>query len=85
VPAISVPEIDTKRIYGSLGTSGSTTTWTFEITDPAVIPDHYKMIDAKKIGRDVKAAKGKITIPGVKVIEVKGLRVTPKAQWGQPR
>lgn len=43
--------------------------WQFEITDPAKVPDKYKVIDEKKIRGVVRAMKGDTEIPGVRVFE----------------
>jgi hypothetical protein len=41
--------------------------WDYEIIDPLLIPEEYKIIDEKKIGGVVRALKGLTNIPGVKV------------------
>jgi len=41
--------------------------WTFEIVDPAVIPRDFLLIDEVKIGKVVRAARGEIQIPGVRI------------------
>jgi len=41
--------------------------WRFDITDPAKVPDMYRMIDEKKIASVVKALKDQTDIPGVRV------------------
>lgn len=46
----------------------SRTVYSFEVVDPKAIPDEYWMLDEQKIGAVVRATKGAITIPGVKVI-----------------
>jgi len=43
------------------------TNYKFEITDPSQIPAEYLTPDEQKIGRVVRATKGEITIPGVKI------------------
>ncbi len=43
--------------------------WDYEITDPRAVPDEYKMIDTSKLGKVVRAVKGTITIPGVRMFE----------------
>lgn len=46
-----------------------------EIIDGALVPNEYKVIDTSLIKRVVKDTKGKIVIPGVKIIEKKIVRV----------
>jgi len=41
--------------------------WKAEIINPQIIPREYLMPDEKKIGAVVRAAKGQITIPGVRI------------------
>jgi colicin import membrane protein len=40
--------------------------WKFEITDPALVPREYLVIDESKIRGVVQALKGATTIPGVR-------------------
>ena len=42
--------------------------WDFEVTDAAVIPREYLVPDEVKIRRVVKAMRGAIQIPGIKVV-----------------
>jgi len=41
--------------------------WCFEVVDPAAVPRQYMMPDEIKIGKVVRALKGQITIPGVRI------------------
>jgi macrodomain Ter protein organizer (MatP/YcbG family) len=43
--------------------------YTFEISDAAIVPSEYKVIDEKKLGRVVKALGKECKIPGVRVVE----------------
>ncbi len=54
-----------KRVSTEMGSIGQRDHWTFEIVDFALLPDEYKMPDATKIGKVVRA--GLHTIPGVKI------------------
>jgi predicted nucleic acid-binding protein len=47
------------------------TYYSFEITDPALIPREYLTVDTVKIGQVVRALKDQANIPGVKVVEEK--------------
>jgi hypothetical protein len=41
--------------------------WDFEVADPALVPDTYKVIDERKIRGVVRALKDQTHIPGVRV------------------
>jgi hypothetical protein len=41
--------------------------WEFKVEDPSVVPRAYLCVDEKLIGQVVRATKGKITIPGVRI------------------
>lgn len=43
------------------------TNWKFRVTNPAMVPEEYKVIDEKKIGAVVRALKDACRIPGVEV------------------
>jgi len=45
--------------------------WKFEITDESLLPREYLMPDEKKIGQVVRATKGTLSIPGVKIYKEK--------------
>lgn len=47
----------------------TTKTWTFEIVDESKVPDEYKIIDEKAIRGVVKATKGKMQIPGIRIFQ----------------
>ncbi len=59
-----IPEIP-ETIRAELGTVGERAHWIFEIVDFTLLPDEYKMPDATKIGRVVRA--GLHIIPGVRI------------------
>ena len=48
-----------------LGSTGMRDHWIFEVTDFALLPDEYKMVDSVKLGKVVRA--GLHTIPGVRI------------------
>ena len=69
---VTMPVTMPAKVTGSA--SKTFEVWKFEITDPALVPAAYKIIDTASIARDVKAGKGECNIPGVRVwseIEVK--------------
>lgn len=41
--------------------------WSYEITDPGLVPLTYRPIDESLIARDVRALKGETQIPGIRV------------------
>ncbi len=59
-----IPEV-AKRTTSDLGSATMKDNWTFQVIDFALLPDEYKMPDAVKIGKVVRA--GLHTIPGVKI------------------
>jgi len=76
VPKIIVPEMDTKHINSDLATAGSTTNWKWEVTDFKALPDEFKIPDAAKLSKVVRA--GMRTIAGVKIYPEQGIRVTTR-------
>jgi len=59
-----------------LGTVATTTIWDFEVEDFALVSDEYKLIDASKVGKVVRA--GLRAIPGIRIYSQKKLRTTPR-------
>lgn len=49
--------------------------WTFEITDPALIPRQWLKVDEQKIRRQVNATRAETSIPGVRVFKERSLAV----------
>jgi hypothetical protein len=41
--------------------------WCFEVVDAVAVPGEYKIIDEVKLGKVVRALKGQISIPGVRI------------------
>ncbi|GAI94168.1 unnamed protein product, partial [marine sediment metagenome] len=41
--------------------------WKWEVVDFALVPDSYKMINSGVLTPVVKASKGKIEIPGIRI------------------
>jgi len=75
VVAIFVPETDTSRVHAGLATAGAITNWKWIEVNFAEVPNEYKMLDASKITKVVRA--GVRSIPGLEIYPEKGLRVTP--------
>ncbi len=65
-PTISIPPVEKSEGIRTV------TNYKFEIIDATKIPSEYLIADEQKIGRVVRATKGEITIPGIKIyIETK--------------
>lgn len=56
-----------RRISTEMGTVGQRDNWKYEVIDFKLVPDDYKMINAGILTPVVKASKGKITIPGIRI------------------
>jgi len=41
--------------------------WNYEVINPDVVPNEYKIVDHKKLGAVVRATKGNVSIPGVRI------------------
>lgn len=63
-----------------MGTLGKAMLHKWEVIDFSLVPDNYKKIDAGGVTNAVKASKGKIVIPGIKVWSEESLRVTTKKE-----
>lgn len=66
------------RVQTDLGSAGVRANWKWEVVDFALLPDEYKMVNAGMLTPVVKASKGKLTIPGVRIYNEEGLSVTAR-------
>ncbi len=64
---VEKPEIVPDRIRTDMGTTGMRDVWKWEEVDFSLVPDEYKMINAGILTPVVKASKGRITIPGIRI------------------
>lgn len=62
--------------YTGSGALGTATIWKWEVIDPTLVPDEYKIVDATKIGKVVRA--GLRSIPGIHIYSEETLKVTTK-------
>jgi hypothetical protein len=62
------PSTPPTTIAGEHGRASIRIDWTFEITDEALVPREYLVIDTVTIARVVRATKDKTAIPGVRII-----------------
>lgn len=69
------PEVSTK-VSSDLGTTGTVKVRKWEIVNFSAIPDEYKLIDAGKVTKLVKAGIG--SIPGIRIYEDEILRVNTR-------
>lgn len=76
-PVEIVPE-PTKRIYTDIGTAGQRDNWAWEVEDINLVPREYLMINAGMLTPIVKASKGKLTIPGIRIFNKPILAVNTK-------
>jgi len=61
-----VPEAP-KRISTDVGIAGQRENWKWEVIDINLVPREYLMINAGILTPVVKASKGKLTIPGIRI------------------
>ena len=76
VVVIETPIAPATTIRADIGTLGTMKIWKFEVIDFAQLPDEYKMVDAVKLGKVVRA--GLHNISGVKVWAEDTLKVSAK-------
>lgn len=71
-PPIVVPMVEQvpKSVQSGMAKTGFRTVWTFEVVDPAKVPDEYKVVDEKKIRAVVNAG----------IREISGVRIYPTEQ-----
>lgn len=62
VPPVVVP----RSVPKAQGVSSSQA-WKFRVTNLAAVPDEYKILDEKAVGKVVRAMKDKTKIPGIEV------------------
>jgi hypothetical protein len=63
----TVVQVDAPKVDGI----SYTTVWKYEITDEKAIPREYLMVNEKAISGVVKATKGSLSIPGVRIFSTK--------------
>lgn len=66
------------RVHTELGSSSFYKLPKWELVDKSLVPAEYLMVDATKVTAVVKASKGTIVIPGIRIWVEDNLRVTPK-------
>lgn len=74
-PIEVLPEVT--RVQTDLGTTNQVMVKKWEVVNQAEIPEEYKIVDAVKIGKLVRA--GIPSIPGIRIYEEPTLRVTKRS------
>ena len=64
---IEKPELVPDRIRTVMGSSGQRDNWKWEVIDFKLVPDDYKIINAGVLTPMVKASKGRVPIPGIRI------------------
>lgn len=64
------------KVQTEVGTAGITRNRKWEMVDFAAVPDEFKILDAVKIGKLVRAGIGSIS--GIRIWTEEGLRVTTR-------
>ena len=64
---IEKPDAVPDRIITDIGTSNQRDNWKWQVTDLSQVPREYLMINAGMVTPIVKASKGKLTIPGIRI------------------
>lgn len=75
---IEKPEAVPDKVHTDLGSAGTMTVWKYEVIDFKTLPDEYKIPNIALLTSVVKASKGKISIPGLRIYSEETLRVTTK-------
>jgi len=75
---VTVPPPPPAHVRTEVGDLGTAQIWKFEVTNAALLPLEYTMPDLVKIGKVVRATKGTLAIPGVKVWSEDSLRINTR-------
>lgn len=67
-----------KTVSTDLGATSQRDNWKWEVVDFSLVPDDYKMINSGTLTPVVKASKGKITIPGIRIFNDPIISVTAR-------
>ena len=75
---VEAPPPPPERVRTDIGMAGTAKVHKWEVTDKAAVPEEYKVVDAGAVGRVVKASKGTIVIPGIRIWDEDTIRVTTR-------
>lgn len=65
--SVDKPEATPDRVRTDVGMSSKMMIAKWEVEDLSLVPADYMMIDSAKVGKVVRASKGDITIPGIRI------------------
>lgn len=77
VNLVEVVEVQ-KKVNADMGSLGTMKIWKFEVIDKALVPEDYKQIDMVKVGAVVRASKGGVSIPGIRIFSEETLKVSAR-------
>lgn len=75
VNLVEVAPEPAKRVSTSMGSSGLTAHWKYEVVDFALLPDAYKMIDTAQLSAIAKRHHDQKQVPGVRFYNEPGISV----------
>jgi len=64
---VQKPEAVPEHVRTDMGMTGQRDSWKWEVTDIGQVPREYLMVNAGMLTPIVKASKGKLTIPGIRI------------------
>lgn len=67
VNLVEVSPIAPNTVRTDMGSAGQRDNWKWEVVDKALVPEEYKIINAGMLTPVVKASKGQLTIPGIRI------------------
>ncbi|MDD5081735.1 MAG: hypothetical protein PHU08_00035 [Dehalococcoidales bacterium] len=76
VSLVETPPAPPAHVRADIGDMGTMKVWKFEVVDFAKLPDEYKMVDATKLGKVLRA--GLHNIPGVRAWQEETLKVNTR-------
>jgi len=71
---VEVPEV-ARRVYTGMGSTSTQKVYKWEVVDLSLVPRDYLIPNAALIGNVVRASKGTISIPGIKIYSEDAIRV----------
>jgi len=75
---VEAPPVVPQRVRTDIGMASTTKVHKWEVIDLSKVPSDYLKIDAGKVSDMVKASKGTISIPGIRVWTEDSIRITTR-------
>jgi len=72
---VEKPDATPQRVQTDVGTASKMVVWKWEVEDKSLVPQDYLVIDATKVGQVVRASKGSVAIPGIRIFSEDILQV----------